>query len=140
MAEMRGLNIDNEARNKKLEQYGRRLCLRIDGVPEDESSDGVLEFTKSLFKKPKVGVPNNLLDRFHGIGPINTDIKTNEKCKSIIVRFTTFRPRTLFYRARKNLKNGFKVKLDLTKSRFNLLKKANDHVKEMPGVSFVLQM
>ena len=52
------------------------------------------------------------------------------------MRFTTFRHRTLFYRARKNLKSGFKVKLDLTKSRFNLLKKANNHVKEIPAISF----
>ena len=36
----------------------------------------------------------------------------------------------------KNLKSGFKVKLDLTKSRFNLLKKANNHVKEIPAISF----
>ena len=28
------------------------------------------------------------------------------------------------------------MKLDLTKSRFNLLKKANDHVKEIPAISF----
>ena len=52
------------------------------------------------------------------------------------MRFTTFQHRTLFYRARKNLKTGFKVKLDLTKSRFNLLKKANDTVKEIPAISF----
>ena len=36
----------------------------------------------------------------------------------------------------KKLKSGFKVKLDLTKSRFNLLKKANDHVKEILARSF----
>ena len=36
----------------------------------------------------------------------------------------------------KNLKSGFKVKLDLTKSKFNLLKKANDHVKEIRAISF----
>ena len=53
----------------------------------------------------------------------------------MIVRFTTFRHRTLFCRAKKKLKNGFKVNLDLTKSRFNLLKKANDHVKEIPAIS-----
>ena len=28
------------------------------------------------------------------------------------------------------------MKLDLIKSRFNLLKKANDHVKEIPPISF----
>ena len=58
-----------------------------------------------------------------------------KKCKSIIVRFTTFRHRTLFYRARKNLKSA-KVKLDLTKSRFDLLKRANNHVKEIRAINF----
>ena len=56
--------------------------------------------------------------------------------QSIIVRFTTFRHRTLFYRARKNLKGEFKVKLELTKPRFNLLKKSNHRVKEIPAISF----
>ena len=51
MAELRELNINNQSHNKELEQYGRRLCLRIDSVPavKDESSDDLLEFTKSLF-------------------------------------------------------------------------------------------
>ena len=58
-----------------------------------------------------------------------------KKFKSIVVRFTTFRHRTIFYRARKNLKSA-KVKLDLTKSRFDLLKRANNHVKEIPAINF----
>ena len=110
----------------------------FDGVPtvQTESSDDVLEFTKSLFKEAKVAVSDNVLDRAHRIMPSYTDRITSKICKSIIVRFTTFSNRTLFYRARKNLKSGFKVKLDLTKSRFNLLKKANNHVKEIPAISF----
>ena len=138
VVELRELNINNQSRNKELEQYGRCLCLRIDGVPtvKNGSSDDVLEFTKSLFKEAKVAVPDNVLDRAHIIGSSYMDRVTNKKWKSIIVRFTTFRHRTLFYRARKNLKSGFKVKLDLTKSRFNLLKKANNHVKEIPAISF----
>ena len=129
--ELRELNINNQSRNEELEQYGKRLCLGIDSVPtvKDESSDDVLEFTKSLFKEAKVVVTYTVLDHGHRTGPSYTDRITSKKCKSIIVRFTTFRHRTLFYRARKNLKSGFKVKLDLTKSRFNLLKKANNHVK-----------
>ena len=75
-------------------------------------------------------------DRAHRIAPSYKNRITRKKCKTIIVRFTTFRHRTLFCRARENLKSGFKVKLDLTKSRFNLLKKANDHVKEIPTISF----
>ena len=110
VVELRELNINNQSCNKELKQYGRRLCLRIDSVPtvQIESSDDVLEFTKSLFKEAKVAVPDNVLDRAHIIGSSYMDRVTNKKWKSIIVRFTTFRHRTLFYRARKNLKRGFK--------------------------------
>ena len=92
VVELRELNINNHSRNEELEQYGRRLCLRIDGVPtvKNESSDDILEFTKSLFKEAKVAVPNIVLDRANRIGPSYTDRITSKKCKSIIARFTTF--------------------------------------------------
>ena len=72
--------------------------------------------------------------------PIESDLfiltELVKKCQSIIiVRFATFRHRTIFYRARKNLKS-LKVKLDLTKSRFDLLKRANNNVKEIPDINF----
>ena len=67
--EMRELNINDQSRNEELEQYGRHLSLRIDGVPtvKNESSHDVLEFIKSLFKEAKVPVPYNVLDRAHRI-------------------------------------------------------------------------
>ena len=138
VVELRELNINKQSGNEELEQNGRHLCLRIDGVHtvKDESSNDVLEFTKSLFKEAKVSVPGTKLDRAHRIGSSYPDRITSKKCKSIIVRFTTFRHRTLFYWARKNLKSGFKGKLDLTKSRLNLLKMANNHVKEIPVIRF----
>ena len=42
--ELRELNINNQSRNEELEQYGRRLCLPIDGVltVKDESSNDVV--------------------------------------------------------------------------------------------------
>ena len=71
MVELRELNINNQSRNAELEQYGRRLCLRIDGVPtvKNGSNDEVLEFTRSLFKEANVAVPDNVLDGAHRIGP-----------------------------------------------------------------------
>ena len=33
VSELRKLNISNQNNHKELEQHGRRLCLRIDGVP-----------------------------------------------------------------------------------------------------------
>ena len=131
MVELRQLNINNQSRNAELEQYGRRLCLRIDGVPtvKNESSDDVLEFIKSVLKEAKVAVPDIALDRAHRIWPSYTDRIASKNCKSIIVRFTTCRRRTLFYKVRKKLKSGLSF-------RFNLLKKANNQVKEIPAISF----
>ena len=70
MAELGELNINNWSRKEELEQYGRCLCLRIDGVPtgKDESSDDVLE-SLYTFNEAKVAVPDNVLDRPHRIGP-----------------------------------------------------------------------
>ena len=114
MAQLSKLSIENHSKKEDLEQYGRRLCLRVDDIPvvSNELSDDVMNLTKSLSKEAKVSFPENVLDRAHRIGPIYTE--------SINVRFTNFRHRKLFYRGRKNLKNA-KVKLDLTKSRFDLL-------------------
>ena len=99
VVELRELNINKQSGNEELEQNGRRLCLRIDGVHtvKDESSNDVLEFTKSLFKEAKVSAPGTELERAHRIGSSYPDRITSKKCKSIIVRFTTFRHRTLFY-------------------------------------------
>ena len=40
----------------------------------------------------------------------------------------------MFYRAKNKLKRGVRIKLDLAKSRYNLLKGANDHVKEVSSI------
>ena len=61
----------------------------------------------------------------------------NVPCKSIIVRFLTFRHRTLFYRNRNKLKNA-KVRLDLTKKRYKIFTDANDFVKIYKNVDYVM--
>ena len=56
--------------NEELKQYGRRLCIRIDGVPtvENKTSDEVLEKVKSLIKETSCDIPDVALDRAHRIG------------------------------------------------------------------------
>ena len=46
-AELSKLSNENHSKNKELEQYGRRLCLRVDGIPavSNESSDDVMNLT-----------------------------------------------------------------------------------------------
>ena len=138
VSELRRLNISNQNNHEGLEQYGRRLCLRIDGVPTktNESSDDVLDSVKSLFKVDKVDIPESVIDRAHRIGSRYLDASSNNYCKSTIICFTTFRHITMFYRAKNKLKRGVRIKLDLTKSRYDLLKRANDHVKEVSSIKF----
>ena len=102
--------------SEELEQYGRRLCLRIEGVPsaEKETSEEVLEKVKCLVSESGCDKPDVVIDRAHRIGKGYTDKKSNLSCKSIIVCFTTFRHRAMLYRNRNKLKKA-KVKFDLTK-------------------------
>ena len=137
VSELRKLNFDNQAKNKELEQYGRRLCFRIDGIPlkNNETSEDVLDSVKNLFELAEVNIPDMVVDRAHRIGCIYKDRTSNKNCKGIIVRFATFRHRTMLYRARSKLKE-VKVRLDLTKYRYDFLNNANNHVKEIPTIRF----
>ena len=124
---------------EELEQYGRRLCLRIDGVPstDKETSDEVLEKVKSLVSESGCDIPDVVIDRAHRIGKEYRDKRSNLSCKSIIVHFTTFRHRTIFYRNRNKL-NKAKVKIDLTKRRYDIYTDAINFVKNYSKVNFVM--
>ena len=133
------LKQTHDTKIDELEQYGRRLCLRIDGVPhkEVETSGEVLKVVKEKIKEAKVDIPDVVIDRAHRIGAPYVDDTSKIKHQSIIVRFTTFRHRTMLYLRRKKLSGNVKIKLDLTKSKYNLLKYARDRVKNLENVDFV---
>ena len=131
-------NQTNQENMEELEQYGRRLCLRIDGIPteKNEKSEDVLEKVKSLCHKAEVDIPDLAFDRAHRIGKTYNEKGTNRTCKSIIVRFTTFRHRTLLYRSKKKMSQNVRIKLDLTKKRYSVLSDANDYVKDVSMIKF----
>ena len=68
------------------------------------------------------------LDRAHRIGKSHHHKKSKKKCKSIIVKFSSFRYRTKAYRQKKNLDDGVTARVDLTKKRHSLLRKANERL------------
>ena len=111
MSEWMRLNISNQNNNEELEQYGRCLYLRIDGVPTktSESSDDVSDSVKSLFQEAKVDISESVIERAHRTGSRYLDTASNNYCKSIIIRFTTFRHITMFYRAKNKLKRGVRI-------------------------------
>ena len=145
---VKNLKVQNEILSSKsnkiatdceeLEQYGRRLCLRINGIPpvnEKENAGDVLKKVKDQFIAAGIKIPDNVIDRAHRIGPRFKDRETKKEAQSIIIRFTTFRHRTEVYYARKKM--SIKVSLDLTKTRHSLLQNAHAFVKDNPDVKFV---
>ena len=118
-----------DSRCDESEQDSRRPCPRVKNIKkcENETSEVVLESIRKLFDEVNVVIPDACIDRAHGVR------KTND---TVIVRFTTFRGRTMFYRNRKVLKGGVMVHLDITKSRLDLLIKVNKHAKDISNVDF----
>ena len=115
-----------------LEQYGRRLCLRILDVDGDDSetSDDVFNKCTELFNKLELDIPGACIDRAHRIGK-----KTPGRVRPIIVRFTTWRHRTMVYRKRKDCVNC-RITLDPTKTRMEILKEAIDLARESDHISY----
>lgn len=82
-----------------------------------------------------MNIPDKIIDRAHRIGVAYVDNKNERSCKSVIVRFTTFRHRTMVYRVKKNLKDNVRVKLDLIKKKcYNLITSANKIVRNIGSV------
>ena len=122
-----------------VEQYGRRLCLRIDGVDkvENEKADEVLVKVKAIIEDSETEIPEHVIDRAHRIGKPYEDRDSKLMKQSKIVRFSHFRYRTMFYRNRKKLGGSLKVKLDLTKRRYKLLAQARVLIEHVPHVDYV---
>ena len=81
------------------------------------------EKVNAVLKKPKIDIPDAIIDRAHRIG--KPKMVDKMKVQRMIVRLSTWRHHTLVYRARKTSKK-FKIHLDLTKPRLDVLIKAND--------------
>ena len=96
----------------------------------------MLHKVTEMWKEAGVDIPNEVVDRAHRNGPSYNDKSSNVECKSVVMHFTTFRHRTMVYRAKKKMKQGVRVKLNLTKSRYTLLVDANKVVKQNPDIKF----
>ena len=114
------------------EQYSRRLCLRVDGiaVPNKDQKEDCVEMVHELFNEAGVKIDKDSIDRAHRIGRVN-----NHGKQQIIVRFKSFRERTLVYKHRKECKSA-KISLDLTKRRLNLLFWAKEAIKDRDDIDF----
>lgn len=118
------------------EQYSRRNCLRIHGIPEsgDEASTDDL-IVKLATEKLNVNITKDQIDRSHRISPKprpNQSGVTTGKPRAIIVKFSTYNIRHSFYKARVQLKGtGIYINEDLTTKRQELftIARRNPNVK-----------
>lgn len=127
-------NDDLQKRVTKLEsavdaaeQYSRRNCLRISGYEERalENTDTIVfEIANAI----GVDLDVRDVDRSHRLGKPGTAAEPQTKSRDIIVKFSTYRLRNKFYKARTLTKDkGYKgvfVNEDLTRSRSKLLYEA----------------
>ena len=88
---------------------------------------------------PNCDIPTWAVDRAHRIGQKTIAKVSNKKVQSIIVRFVTFRHRTMLYRARKSIGNLGKIRLDLTKRRYGILKDAINIANKSEMIGFVYE-
>ena len=93
---------------------------------------------KEICAESNLEIPDSNLDRAHRIGKPYFDKIRKVNYKSIIVRFNTFRHRTLLYRAKKDIKQkkGYKIRLDLAKRRYLMLLEANKLASDSQNANF----
>lgn len=136
------------------EQYSRRMCLRIDGIPlEKRETENICKMKVSeIAKEMGIDLPPEAFQRAHRTGRVysrneqdNAEGREGEKSASevtgsreqqMIVKFKSWEDRVLFYRNRKKLRSK-KVKLDLTKRRYGLLKTAKSEARSTSSIDFV---
>ena len=121
-----------------LEQYGRRLRVRVEDIPiaTNETADKILEKVESILKEACQDLSGNVIDQVNRIGSNYKCFKSNNTCRSVIVRFNSFTNRTLFCRNRNKLK-GVRIKLDLTKKRYHVLRSARSIANENQDINYV---
>ena len=116
------------------EQYSRRSCLRISGLPEShgESTDSIV---LTIAKDCNVDLSLNDIDRSHRVRSRKaTDAHAPTRPSDIIVKFVSYRFRAAFLQCKSKLKNSSKYKgvyinEDLTRSRTEILRAARDLVR-----------
>ena len=98
---------ETRAQLDDLEQYSRRNCLLIHGVPETtpQNTDNIV---RNLAKdKLNQEISPLDIDRSHRIGQRGKkDAKGRQLIRPIIVKFSRYSTRSQFYAARKNLKGS----------------------------------
>ena len=125
----------------RLEQYGRRNCLVLKGIPPSRNEDtkGLEDTVKNILTEDlKLSSSHSMdFDKAHRIGPVFTDAK-GKKQQNTIVRFKGHSSRYAAYAQRNNLRaKRIKIKPSLTNRRRKILDEACNKYSDHPLIDFL---
>jgi len=114
--------VELDDKYEDLENYSRRTCLLIHGVPEDKDKDTDELSIKFCKNHLQIDLTLAEISRSHRIGKLKSP---NEKPRPIIIRFTSYRTKVNIYKQKRKLK-GKKLLIteSLSKTRAKLYKEA----------------
>mgnify|MGYP002716418461 CR=1 FL=1 len=118
-----------ESQLEDLNQYSRRNCLLIHGIPEQPNEDVENLVMKTVSEKLKVQMDIVQIDRCHRIGAPKRRMAdvVQEGKRPIIVKFISYRQRNLVWRAKSLLKgSSVLITESLTPQRQRVLRLAKD--------------
>ena len=122
-----------------LEQYGRRMAIRVEGLEYREKEENTdLQVTLiDEFKELGIVITDNDIVRLHRSSKVKNlkkDKNSNETypAKQCLIKFGNWRAREKFAKFNKNMKNKTHLRVyhDLTKRRHDLLTDARSKIKE----------
>lgn len=106
-----------------LEQYSRRNCALLHGVPENDGEDTDAIFRNTISQHLGVVVKPRDLDRSHRIGAKRSD----GSGRPIIAKFARYNTRAVVFREKRKFKDtGMMLTESLTKRRVAILNAARD--------------
>ena len=129
-----------------LQQYTRRPCVIVEGIPlsENETDEEIERKVKEKFLENfevTSGSLNVEFDKCHRIGKIRKDKKNPQPQQSTIVRFKSHSFRSKLYNERKDpvpgnagKRKNIRLRVSLTNRRSNLLNYASGVVEHFPDV------
>lgn len=122
---------DLERKVDRQEQYSRRNCILIHGIPESPNEDTDTKVIDTIKEHLDISITEEDIDRSHRLGKRSTN---QQKSRPIIVKLVRYNTRRKIFYNKKKLK-GKKLSIteSLTKKRMEYLKKAQDE-KEFRNV------
>lgn len=131
-----------DTRCDDLEQYTRRLSVRVNGLPACKKGEreDVNKIVEDCHRDMKIDYDRSDINRAHRVGPVVTNQQTGKKIQSVIVQFRSWDARCRFYKNRPKFNargRRFSVALDITKRRYDLLSRARAIAETYPDVSYV---